>query len=308
MSGHQTETGFRNEGVRPSKDDDLTLIDRLKQAIFKSARGVENFDRQIPPLLRRAIDEVIDSPRTGRFTVDELEKTEKTYLGTKVEILLRNWLRFPKGKVLDLLIDGVEVDVKNTMADSWMIPIEAVGLPCLLVRTDEKLARFSIGLIIARPEYLRPGVNRDGKKGISSAGQQSIQWLLRDAQYPQNIWNNFSQEIRTKIVQPKSGTKRVAALFSYVQEKPISRSHILAVAPQKDAMKRIRKNGGARDLLAEDGIALLSGNYDKELISALGLAPCEKDEFISYTPKTERERSLLREKGLASSRSKSDES
>lgn len=300
---NQAETAFRNERVPAPEHDDRCLIERLKRAIFKSTRGVANFDRQIPPLLRKAIDEVIDSSRTGRFTVDELEKTEKTYLGTKVEIFLRNWLRFPKGKVLDLLIDGTEVDVKNTMGNNWMIPIEAVGLPCLLVKTDEKLARFSIGLIVARPSNLRPGVNRDGKKGISSAGQQNIQWLLRDAQYPQNIWNNFSTEVRAKIMQAGSGTKRVDALFRYVQEKPISRSHVLAVAPQKDAMKRLRKNGGARDSLAKDGIALLSGNYDKDLISALKLAPCEKGEFISYTPKTERERSLLKKKGLALSNS-----
>lgn len=299
MSDDEANIAFRDEGVSVPQDDDRALIESLKRAIFRSTRGVANFDRGIPPLLRKAIDEVIDSPRTGRFTVDELEKTEKTYLGTKVEILLRDWLRFPKGNVLDLSIDGIEVDVKNTMGDNWMIPIEAVGMPCLLVKTDEKLARFSIGIIVARPAYLRPKPNRDGKKGISIVGQQRIEWLLRDAQYPQNIWNNFSKEVRAKIMQPRSGTKRVDALFRYVQEKPISRSHVLAVAPQKDAMKRLRKNGGARDSLAGDGIALLSGNYDKDLITALKLAPCKKDEFISYTPKTKKERSLLKEKGLA---------
>lgn len=303
MSGDQAEIASRNENAPAQKDDDSVLIERLKRAIFRSTRGVANFDRQIPLLLRKAIDEVIDSPRTGRFTVDELEKTEKTYLGTKVEVFLRNWLGFPKGKILDLSIDGIEVDVKNTMGDNWMIPIEAVGLPCLLVKTDEKLARFSIGIIVARPAYLRSKPNRDGKRGIATAGQQNIQWLFRDAQYPQNMWNNFSKEVRAKIMQPRSGTKRVDALFRYVQEKPISRSHVLAVAPQKDAMKRLRKNGGARDSLAKDGIALLSGNYDKDLISALRLPPCKKDEFISYTPGTEKERSLLKEKGLALSNS-----
>lgn len=299
MTGDRSEIASGCEGVLVSNDDDRALIEGLKRSIFKSTRGAANFDREIPLLLRKAIDEVIDSPRTGRFTVDELEKTEKTYLGTKVEVLLRNWLGFPKGNVLDLLVDGIEVDVKNTMGGNWMIPIEAVGFPCLLVKTDEKLARFSIGIIIARPEYLRPKPNRDGKKGISTAGQQNIEWLLRDAQYPQNLWNNFSKEIRAKIMQPRSGTGRVDALFRYVQEKPISRSHVLAVAPQRDAMKRLRRNGGARDSLAKDGIALLSGNYDKDLISALELAPCKKDEFISYTPKTRKERLLLKEKGLA---------
>src|SRR5687767_5744114 len=34
--------------------------------------------------IRRALDEVIDGPRTGRWDVSQLEKTEKTYIGTKI--------------------------------------------------------------------------------------------------------------------------------------------------------------------------------------------------------------------------------
>jgi len=78
-----------------------------------------------------------------------------------------------------------------------------------------------------------------------------------------------------------------------VQERPISRSHVLAIAPQKDAMKRLRKNGGARDSLASDGIAILSGQYDAALIERLGLPKCKKDEFISCTTKKRPEKALL---------------
>ena len=42
----------------------------------------------------------------------ELEKTEKTYIGTKVEILVRDFFRLPKG-ILDLTIDGLDVDVNE---------------------------------------------------------------------------------------------------------------------------------------------------------------------------------------------------
>jgi len=44
------------------------------------------FERQAALTLRRALDEVVDGMRTGRWSVDALEKTEKTYIGTKVEI------------------------------------------------------------------------------------------------------------------------------------------------------------------------------------------------------------------------------
>lgn len=66
----------------------MLLIEQLEKAILRNAGGLEKFKKEIPLLLRKAIDEVIDAPRTNRFTLDEIEKTEKTYLGIKVEILL----------------------------------------------------------------------------------------------------------------------------------------------------------------------------------------------------------------------------
>lgn len=297
MTGNSDVVAIHRSAPPNEIDGDLQLIERLKAAILRSAKGSERFKQQIPLLLRKAIDEVIDSPRTGRFTADELEKTEKTYLGTKVEILLRGWLGIPKGKVLDLSIDGVETDIKNTMGSNWMIPSEAIGHPCILVKTNEELSRFSLGIIVAREEFLCTGKNRDGKRSISAEGRQSIDWILKDENYPENIWSGFNAELRRKITSEPPGTKRVDALFRFVQEKPISRAHVLAVAPQKDAMKRLRKNGGARDSLARDGIALLSGNYDKDLIAKLNLPKCKKDEFISYKPRTDSEKSLLRSLG-----------
>jgi len=288
------------EAGRPStgeRADDRALIKRVETAMLRRVKGLKRFRKEIPLLLRRAIDEVIDAPRTGRFTVEELEKTEKTYLGTKVEILLRNWLRLPKGQLLDLNIDGTEVDVKNTMTGNWMIPREAIGRPCLLVETDETSARFSIGFIVARIEFLTPGKNQDGKRGVSAFGKTHIHWTLHDESYPENFWQRIGPALRQKIVSRPSGTQRVDALFRLVQEKPISRVQVLAVAPQKDAMKRLRKNGGARDSLARDGIALLSGYYDKTLIEQLRLPKCEKDEFISFAPTKEPAVQLLRTSG-----------
>ena len=95
---------------------DYELLTKIEQALVRQAGGWEKFCVDIPQLLRQAIDEVIDSYRSGRFTVAELEKTEKSYLGTKIEILLRNHLTLKKGKILDLDVDGIEVDVKYALA------------------------------------------------------------------------------------------------------------------------------------------------------------------------------------------------
>ncbi|HWG22443.1 MAG TPA: NaeI family type II restriction endonuclease [Terracidiphilus sp.] len=297
MASSPSKNVRQNEAQSDALRNDADLIARIEAAIYKGSKGAERFREYMPSLLRRATDAVIDGPGTGRFTIDELEKTEKTYLGTKVEILLRSWLELPKGNFLDLLIDGIEVDIKNTMASNWMIPAEAIGHPCLLVKTSEKLSRFSIGIVVARDEHLSAGKNRDGKRAISAQGRDHIHWVLRDQPYPENIWSGLDPELRKKIVSYPPGTKRVAALFRLVQQKPISRVQVVTMAPQRDGMKRLRKNGGARDSLAHEGIAILSGCFDKTLIGRLNLPRSKNDEFISYQPQTESDKALLRSLG-----------
>jgi len=115
---------------------DYALLTRLEAAIHAGAGGKDKFKEAIPAMLRQAIDEVIDTARSKRFTLSELEKTEKTYLGTKVEILLRNALGAERGRHMDLTIDGVEVDVKNTIGSAWTIPNEALGHVCILISTN----------------------------------------------------------------------------------------------------------------------------------------------------------------------------
>jgi hypothetical protein len=279
------------------KIQDSILLRSLEKAILRNAKGRDRLNREIPLLLRKSIDEVIDSARTDRVTLDETEKTEKTYLGTKVEILLRNFLQFPRGKHLDLSVDGVEVDIKNTMHGNWMVPSEAIDHPCILIKISEKSALFSFGLFIAHRDALSLGTNKDGKSSISKVGRDQIHWIAKDQPYPKNFWQDLNPELRKAITSPKSGSKRVEALFRLVQKTRISRTAVLAAARQKDAMKRLRKNGGARDSLARDGIALLSGHFDGTLIEALGLPKCEKDEFISFSPQVEFDKALLRDAG-----------
>lgn len=62
--------------------------------------------------LRVCLDAAINSATTNRYHVQELEKSEKTAIGTRVEIALRDILGLHKGQVLDLLVDDIEVDIK----------------------------------------------------------------------------------------------------------------------------------------------------------------------------------------------------
>jgi hypothetical protein len=288
----------KSEGFNfPLEHQDHLLMRFLHDSIMRHAKGLEKFQRDIPQLLRQAIDEVIDAARSRRYTIAEIEKTEKTYIGTKIEILLRNHLGLERGDVLDLSIDGVEVDIKNTVRFAWTIPNEALGHPCILVSANEETSLCSLGIIVIRPDVLNAGRNRDQKTTISRDGLRNAHWILKDFPYPKNFWQFLPDSNRLAITRPRGGTERMAALFRLYQRQPIPRTVVEALAQQKDPMKRLRKNGGARDTFAREGLSLLSGKKHAALIQALGLPFCAKDQFISIQPSTERETALLIEAG-----------
>ena len=272
---------------------DKKIVADVKRAILKNVGGEEGFKRDFPKLLRRAFDEVIDTPRTGRLTFDQTEKTEKTYMGTKIEIFFRAFIGYPKG-LLDLNVDGMDVDIKNTVGSNWMIPQEAFNKPCILIAANEKTARCKLGILVARPKYLSKGSNRDQKKSITSNSFKHIDWILFDCPYPQNIWETVAAAKVKRIFSARGGTQRLVQLFKEMEGIPISRTVIEGIAQQKDYMKRLRKNGGARDELAQSNIAVLSGVYDKALIRALGIPVCSGEEFISFKAESAEHKKLLR--------------
>jgi hypothetical protein len=213
--------------------------------------------------------------------IEDLEKTEKTYLGTKVEKLLRNQLGLEKGDRLDLLVGGREVDVKFTIGRNWTIPQEAEDEVCLLLSCSEASATFSAGLIVARAQNLNLGLNRDKKRTVSKEGRSRSRWMFRDEPYPPNFWASVPPKDAARIMDlSASGAERIRRLFTALPGRPISRKVIESVARQKDYMKRLRHNGGARDALEKDGYKLLSGAYDAQEIRSRGLPDCMRDEFI----------------------------
>ncbi len=286
------DSGYRALAADHLDHDDLAA---LETDLLTAVGGKDLFEEKLRSFFRSAIDEVIDTARTGRFFFKQLEKTEKTYLGTKFEILLRDWLQVPRGVVLDLLVGEREVDVKSTTGggSGWMIPPEALDQFCILLRVNEATAKCAVGLARCRKEYLRGGANRDAKTSFSAAGTANIWWLVSDFLYTPNFWSCIEDDLRNRIMKSGKGTKRLAALFENCIGMPISRVQVAAVAAQDDYMKRLRKNGGARDLLAPKGIAILYSETDRALMRELGLNFGYR-EFLSYKPKNEQEAKLLR--------------
>lgn len=274
---------------------DFEILSGIAATLTSIVGGHSKIREAIPPLLREIIDDVVQTRRTGRRSYDELEKTEKTYIGTRVEIVLRGLFKLPKGR-LDTVINGYDVDIKHTMAGNWMIPTEAIGAICLLVAADEKRGLCYLGLIVARPENLTVGDNRDSKVSVSAAGFAHILWLLKEEPYPQNFWKSVSPEKIDKIFGGSTGNDRVVALFTELQGMPIPRDIVEAVAQQKDFTRRIRADGdrGTRNRLAKQGILLLSGAYDQKAMEYFGLPVAE---FISYAPTSQAERQFARDAG-----------
>lgn len=169
----------------PLSHEDYALIKRLEKFIFNNVGGEPFFIRDMPKQIRDVIDFVIEKERTGRKNIKDLEKTEKTYIGTRIEIFVRNYLKLPRDNhgPLDVIVDGISVDIKNTIGNNWMIPHEAEGHPCFLIREDDQNGTCSFGIFIAKIKYLTEGKNQDKKRSISKFGKQNIHWLIKDKSF-----------------------------------------------------------------------------------------------------------------------------
>lgn len=232
--------------------------------------------------LRRSFDEVIDGPRTGRFRIEQLEKTEKTYIGTKVEIVLRNDLELPRGRTLDNLIAGVEVDTKFSLTGDWMIPKEAVNQICLLVAGNDNIGEFSVGLLRMVPAALTDGSNQDSKKSVSAAGKKTISWLFRNSPMPRNFILDLDETTRQQIMSATSGVQRIRQLFLLVNNQLIPRTAIEQVAQQKDPLRRARQ---MKERLISEGVEVLCATYeqDRRKFLAYGFTDFRADDWLSLS-------------------------
>ena len=94
-------------------------------------------------------------------------------------------------------------------------------------------------------------------------GRRNILWLVEGALYPKSSWDGIDMARFRDLRRIRGGTKRAAAFFRENLGRPVHRLLIQALLhDQRDYMKRVRGNGGARDLLKTEGILLLSGTYD----------------------------------------------
>lgn len=259
-----------------SDDPELELV-------CAAIRGLDRTGEQFAGVLRETIDQLLNGEATGRYDWKTLFKTEKTHAGTAVEINLQRKFGFEDGIEMDYRIGGVDVDCKySQQLGGWMIPPEAVGHLCLLVWADDYKSRWSAGLLRIKSEWLNGGKNRDLKLTVKAEHRSKITWLWKNAELPENVLLHMNAADREAVFSFTSGQTRLNELFRRVQRRRIGRNVVRTVARQKDYMKRVRGNGGARSALQPDGIVIMGDYASHQAIArSLGLPAPQEGEFIS---------------------------
>lgn len=275
----------------------------LRDAIGARVGGSDVLTSRFPELVRDAVDAVLDPVQTARTRLHELDNVEKTFVGLKLEHMVRDFLDVPKG-LRDLKINGTDVDIKNTVQDNWSIPQETYrnSEPCLLMAVDEEKHKCFLGLIIAKPEYLHKGKgNRDTKKGVSSAGFKNILWLVKDEPFRQSRFIGLDMD-RFRELRKMSGGKERAAQFWRENLRTVLHRDVMhaLLFDQYDYMKRLRANGGAPDILKNERTAILIGTYNNErtIAADLGIPDLKRDEVVGVKATTPQEENILRSAGL----------
>lgn len=274
-------TSGRLDQASTSDGDRDEALERVVSAIL----AADPTGSRTARVLRRTFDQLYDGQRTGRYKWDQLYKTEKTHFGTLFEINLRRALDdvITDGAVLDYQIADSDVDCKYSFRfGGWMLPPECIGQLLLVCTASDEHAEWSLGVVRARPEYLRDGRNRDLKTGLNDRGRQAIQWLTWAASLPPNALLQAPPQVVDAIMGKSSGQRRLNHLFKELTNVRIGRNTVATVAQQDDYMKRVRYNGGSRSALQADGYIIL-GDYraHQDIARRLGAAVPESGEFVS---------------------------
>jgi len=260
--------------------------DRALERVVNDVLSTRNVQQRFAEVFRRTFDQLYDGQHTGRYAWAQLFKTEKTHFGTLLEINLRREFAelIGDGSKLDFQIAGEDIDCKYSQSmGAWMLPPECFGELLLVCTADDANSEWAVGVVRARPEYLRPGVNRDLKSGLNQLGKAAITWLFRPGDLPPNVLLQVDEETRAVILSHRSGQARLNELFRLVTGVRIGRNTVATVAQQDDYMKRVRTNGGARSALAAEGIIICGGDYEshRSIARDLGLSVPDPGEFVS---------------------------
>ncbi len=267
----------------PSEADDPELW-----TVAAELRRLDPAGERIAEVLRNTMDRLLDGERTGRWDWLTLHKTEKTHMGTLVEIELHKEFEFGDGRKMDYVIAGVDVDCKfSQRVGGWELPLESVGHVCLVLSANDDQSVWSAGVVRVEEQFLRQGGNRDSKRRLTDKGESRVLWLFECAALPPNLFLELDDETRERILTARTGTRRTSGqarlkeLFRQVQGQIVRRAVVTTVAMQDDSMKRARACREPEHLGQEGFLVLGHQEQDPEVAEALGLPRPAKGQFVS---------------------------
>ncbi len=165
-------------------------MDKDFQTVFHFLSTNTKTSTRLAVALRNAIDFALNGARTGRYSVNKLNKTEKTLIGTFFEAEFRRQFDFPDGVKSDVAIEGVDVQIKFSLFENrWMISPENIDEVCILATADEDESKFSVGIMRISRAHLTDGENRDKKKQLAAKSRSEIQWLVMVVHLRKNLSN-----------------------------------------------------------------------------------------------------------------------
>lgn len=235
--------------------------------------------------IREALDQIYDGQRTGRWDYTQLLKTEKTHVGTLVEIWLQREFGFLDGHDLDYRIADVDVDCKWSLnLYDWEIPQEMYSRGdkvALVVWANEYTARWASGLIRISEDLLKPlGRQRDGKRRLNDRGRDRILWIVPGADLVKNTLLHIDDPRKLELIAyANGGQASVTNLFRELQGVLVNRATVLTAAQQVDGAKRVRD---ARKQLRPEGIVIF-GHYapHPRMAAEIGLPVPTLGRFVS---------------------------
>jgi hypothetical protein len=286
--------GRRVQGLRPhiaGNDPPARGADPELDAVTDAIHALDPDGGRFAFVLRATLDQIYDGQHTGRYHWGQLFKTERTYMGTIVEINLQREFEFNDGNAMDYEIAGSDVDCKYSQSlGLWEFPPEAYDNDhiCVVVWASDELSRWEAGLV--RVSLNTPGMlgapNRDMKRKLTVAGQSRVRWLYGDDTHlpvlEENLLLHLDNQTRDAILGAgSSGQRRTNMLFQLVQQRLVNRGTVLTVAQQDDSMKRAR-DARLPQHLGNEGILVLGHQEDDPQVAEdLGLPVPQKGQFIS---------------------------
>jgi hypothetical protein len=260
--------------IAARRDPDLDVVD----GHFQQRHNMKAVARAS---IREGLDDVIDGRRTRRFSYSQLSSAEKSFCGIRIESALVRNLELPLGRRLDLSIEGIDVDVKVSSKEGWMIGPGQLDSILLLVCFSEPRAQYSVGVVRSHEDFMNPSRTRDAKRSFSKAAKRYIRWFVRNERLPVSVLASLPPGVFEDIIATRARAERLKKFLAQIPScVPFPRQVIETVVGGDDPLRGTRHDSA---LAAGDhplGEFRILSYQRNTILKALGHPPLAKREHM----------------------------